>query len=455
MKHFCDIRIFFITWMCIQPLGYSQPGGFYSPGGYHFNYISINQHKAWFGNNGLLFAKPLEGNSIRSASYWPGGENAYKSLAWSTLSMIWSGYFDTSFYYPKYHFNKNLMPGVPPSAGKNKDNRIYKIRKFWESMPFNEFRNTFELDFNEWPVQKGAPWEDIDNNGIFTKGIDKPLFVGDETLWFTVSDIDTQSNFSSNSGYSGFEEQYTIYGFNRGNFLQDAIFFDVKIVNHGNAVFDSMTIYTTSGFFSLVDTSKHSRFYYDSTLRMIGYYFRNNDSYEYSPPPAAGIVILNASNSFLNTINLLSVNTSAIYDTSVYSFDGITFADQIYHLSRGRHANGSPIVNPLTGDTTRFIFTGDPISGTGWNYASGLGPGILRYGNNANFSLGPVTFNPSDTIHIVLAVIAAQGTDNMNSLELLRQRAKLLKRAYENNFLTPPAPPSPEVKIYEEEGKVT
>ena len=45
--------------------------------------------------------------------------------------------------------------------------RIYKIRKDWESLPHGPERNTYELDFYEWPVEDGAPWMDLNGDSIY------------------------------------------------------------------------------------------------------------------------------------------------------------------------------------------------------------------------------------------------------------------------------------------------
>ncbi|QOJ29122.1 MAG: hypothetical protein HRU80_09585 [Ignavibacteriales bacterium] len=344
--------------------------------------------------------------------------------------------------------------------------RVYKIRKNWENITYGTIRDNFELDYNEWPVEFGAPWEDRNNDGVFTRNLDNPKFLGDEQLWFVSNFGDT--NFIPYAGlffgdaYLKIEQQTLIYGFNRSNFLQDVVIIDLKFINKDIYSTDSTFIlfYGNNVPFSDRDSSNRPFAGIDTLNNLVyGYNKTNNNFFYGSPPPASGHLFLSTSinNNQREYFDIYSFTAPLWYDTNYFSFAGVSAVKQFYNFSRGLFDNGSPIINPITGEKSRYLFTGDPVTRSGWIAQQGVAQGIFNSSITSAYrtSLGPVSFNPSDTIHIVLAVIAAQGTDNMNSLELLRQRAKLLKRAYENNFLTPPAPPSPEVKIYEEEGKVT
>ncbi len=48
--------------------------------------------------------------------------------------------------------------------------RVYKIKKNWEQMPSSPERDQLEKDYNEWPVEDGAPWQDNNNDKIYTQG---------------------------------------------------------------------------------------------------------------------------------------------------------------------------------------------------------------------------------------------------------------------------------------------
>lgn len=71
---------------------------------------------------------------------------------------------------------------------------------------------------------------------------------------------------------------------------------------------------------------------------------------------------------------------------------------------------------PLThnGDTVRHVFSGDPVTGTGW----------LDYASNDRrmmASIGPFDFAPDDTQQVILKMAVGQGTDRLNSITVLRE----------------------------------
>ncbi|QOJ29116.1 MAG: hypothetical protein HRU80_09555 [Ignavibacteriales bacterium] len=446
----------------------SQPGGEYNSYGHHFNYLSINQFKLWISNDGNQFLAPDKNYGDRGGLFWPSGEYANKLFSGYHATM-WVGNLNNNFVMPRYALRKFLKPGPVELISEKPDDtrfRIYKVRKNWEKFPFGTIRDQFELDYNEWPVEFGAPWEDRNNDGVFTRNLDLPKYYGDEQLWH-VSNFADSTFFPFPDLFYGdaslkIEQHTLVYAFNRSNFLNNVAIIDLKYINKDSSPLDSCFILSAGHFltYSRDDSINKPFCGVDTLLNLMYGYNKTNRHYLYgTPPPAGGLLVLSSKiNSDASTeLGLYSFTMPLVYDTNYFSFYGIKPATQYYNMSRGLFDNGSPIINPITGKKTRHLFTGYPELNEGWLAKQGIAQGIENWsiGSTFRYSLGPVTFNPSDTIHIVLAVIAAQGTDNMNSLELLRQRAKLLKRAYENNFLTPPAPASPEVKIYEEEGKVT
>ena len=46
-------------------------------------------------------------------------------------------------------------------------------------------------DFQEWPADQGAPWVDVDGDGVYTPlpgGTDHPEFIGDQVIWSIQND---------------------------------------------------------------------------------------------------------------------------------------------------------------------------------------------------------------------------------------------------------------------------
>ena len=53
-----------------------------------------------------------------------------------------------------------------------------------------EIRTQYELDWTEWRAQDGAPFQDVDANGIYNPNVDVPGIPGAaQTIWFVANDL--------------------------------------------------------------------------------------------------------------------------------------------------------------------------------------------------------------------------------------------------------------------------
>lgn len=119
--------------------------------------------------------------------------------------------------------------------------------------------------------------------------------------------------------------------------------------------------------------------------------------------------------------------------------------------------DGTPHVNPLTGEVSTLPYAGDPVSGRGW-----IDPLEEPSGDRRLFlASGPFTFAPGDSQEVFVAVMAAQGTDNLNSIVRLRELAAGVRRLFQNwwrfdqgALFTPSPPPPPDVQVAELPGRV-
>ena len=112
---------------------------------------------------------------------------------------------------------------------------------------------------------------------------------------------------------------------------------------------------------------------------------------------------------------------------------GFNYINEHYNNLQGLlTASGNSVINPLNGLETRYIFTGDPESRTGWLDGIDYLPSDRRIMINT----GPVEIAPGDTQNVVFALIFAQGTDRLNSVTELKKKAALVKHFYYNNLST-------------------
>ena len=116
-----------------------------------------------------------------------------------------------------------------------------------------------------------------------------------------------------------------------------------------------------------------------------------------------------------------------------------------YNCLKGELCDGSPHINPIDNIITKYPFSGNPVDSTGWNM--GYQNLIPHDDRNMYLNSGPITMAPGDTQEVVIAIIAARGSSNLQSVAALKNTAKIVKYFYDNytpelsniNY-TPPIP---------------
>jgi hypothetical protein len=88
-------------------------------------------------------------------------------------------------------------------------------------------------DWREWRGQDGAPYTDVNNNGVYDYTVDIPGVPGaDQTIWFVCNDTDpNQTQYLAGSLPMGIEQQVTVWGYNRTGALGNMLFRKYKIIN--------------------------------------------------------------------------------------------------------------------------------------------------------------------------------------------------------------------------------
>jgi hypothetical protein len=102
-----------------------------------------------------------------------------------------------------------------------------------------------------------------------------------------------------------------------------------------------------------------------------------------------------------------------------FSLPLIDSPEKVLLALEGLDANGNPMINPVTGMPTRFAFTGDPVTGTGWIDE----PNDLRQ----LLSFAPVDLEPGASVHYRLAWIFASGSDLPSAIDELFRKTDLIK----------------------------
>jgi len=422
-----------------------------------YNFIAINNIKMWVSNNGDGSHDPkTDGNGF----YWPGGRDATKSAIFED-GLIWGGYVDGDVRVNGNTHRQGLQAGKILESGEADDPdlekyRVYKIRKDWKKLTTDygftqDELDSYKKDYEEWPGNDGAPFNDYDGDGIYTKGYDEPKHVGDETLWFVSNDLDAnRTTFTFGKPPIGLEIQTTVYGFNKPGPLGNIVFKKYKIINKGSHYISDMFF----GYWSDADLGDAGDDYFgcDISLNM-GYYYNAKDEdlvYGNSPPAVGhffakgpitenGRLRMTSASSFLT-----SYSHSANISTSIYSY------------LTGLWWTGDPFINPHTGEATKYILSGDPVNGTGWYEGPKGWPGGPIPGDRRGLiSSGPVSMAPGDTQEVVIGIVIARGLDNLNSISHLRYTTQQVKFAFDTNFEVLYHPAAPNLKSVSQDKKVT
>jgi hypothetical protein len=93
--------------------------------------------------------------------------------------------------------------------------------------------------------------------------------------------------------------------------------------------------------------------------------------------------------------------------------------------------DGSPFINPLTGQPTKFTMDGDPGTGQGW--VDGMA-GLTPQDRRMCLVTGPFTMANGDTQELVVATMIGQGADRISSIAVLKYYADQVKAAYAKRF---------------------
>lgn len=413
-----------------------------------YNYIAINECLMWVSNNGDGSHDPRTNGG---GFYWPGGITASTTVVWED-GLIWCGLADDELRANGNTHRQGLQAGKILESGVADDPsldkyRVYKIRRDWELLPPGLERDAYEKDYHEWPIEDGAPWIDINKDGIFTRGIDKPEIFGDETLWFVANDLDTNRVFSVfGSKPIGIEVQVTIFAFKKFDYLGNVIFKKYKLINKNPATIKNMYL----GYWSDTDIGHGGdELLGCDTLINLGYAYGDSLDEVFGPEaPAVGYQLLQGpivrsdqndkayyNGAWINgykNLNLTSfyfiLNATQIYrDPWQGNYQGTV---ELYNIFQGKFPNGEPFIDPNTDVETKFILAGDPVNKSGWYYGEGW-PGGPYPGNLRQIlSTGSFNFEPGDTQEVVIGILVSQGEDNIQSVAELKKDAAKLHEFY-------------------------
>ena len=366
-----------------------------------------------------------------------------------------------------YRVRPDVYPGGP---AVDLSGEVAAYAEGGQTVTESQLRTQYESDWTNWPAHGtandlGAPFTDVNGDGIYEPGTDIPGVPGaDQTCYFVANDMDTlltQSLYGTMP--LGIELHATYWAYNQGGAPGNVYFKKYTLINKGfqhnqiDSMFISFWVDCDLGNASddLVGT--------DTTLNLIYTYNGESTDAVYSPltPPSVGFSLLegpiingkSTDTALFNgkkitgkknlpmTADYFFMNSNAEYgDPPMGSPAGAT---QFYNFFNGEYGlSGLPYTNPNNGQLTKYVFTGDPVASTGWVDGA---PADKRQG----MASGPFTMAPGDTQEIVFAEIAGEGTDYLHSVYNVKEYQYDAASAFKNliNGVKSPSPLPPVISL--------
>ncbi len=371
--------------------------------------------------------------------------------------------------------------------------RIYRIRKDWETLTANQVRldaaeifettvssvtdaqiqnvlDQYETDWTEWPTDLGAPFYDLDGDGVYepADGETPGVADADQVMWYVVTDADETTTMDLyGTPPIGIEQQLTLWGYNQpGAALGQIVFKNIRLINKGSDTLSQAYI----SLWSDPDVGDYTNDLVgnDTALSLMFAYNGGPDDGDYD---AYGLAPAAVGYDFFAGPIVASPGDTAIFNLEKrpgyknlgassfgYFVAGGIFEDpgpygdteaarEYYNLMRG-YAPVDDLENPTpwtyideNGDTleTKFPFAGDPVTGEG---DLDSGPADRRMLINA----GPFTLAVGDTQDIVTAVIGGIGDTYLASVTDVKNTDAVAQTLFDDLFSSvPSAPPAPVV----------
>ena len=440
-----------------------------------FTYLSGNNstpaaiyppiHQMLFDPNNIstyIFDSGIFNQDLRFSNHpgfqWPKGSGKY---AIYTSGFSLAAYIDSMLREAMASYSGEWAPGyITDSAGVPVARTDFRFKLYKVSRSDNAINNP---DWLNWGlmVPYGAPFNDVDHNGIYNPVIDTPgVRNASQTIFGCLTDGFLWSH-SSGEGFGGgtlplyAEMHLTAWGYNTGQ-LQDVQFLKWEVINKSNKQWNRtyFSVYSDNDLgFSNDDYNGCD------TIRQLGYTYNGdneddpNQPYSYGiNPPAVGMVLLESPvNKSVNPPKRLGMssliyikNTSTPGPPCESDPNGETVG--AYNFMRGLKKDLTPWVIPYTNPprTTKYCYSGDPENLTGWTEFGGSvqNCGGVLTGNT--IPVNPVgqrrimlssgeenfTISPGERQVFVIAQLIARGTTNVNSVTKLKLLTDYVRNFY-------------------------
>jgi hypothetical protein len=204
----------------------------------------------------------------------------------------------------------------------------------------------------------------------------------------------------------GIEVQQTVFGYDWTGALGNTVFMEFKILNKCSTTMEStyVSIWCDPDVGGASDDCVGC-----IPLRSLGFAYNatNSDAVYGSTPPCVGYDLLKG---------IVDERGWKRHMTSFSMYINSTdprARQESYNYMRGLDLYGHAIIDPTTGEVTKYMLAGDPTTGTGWLDSD---PADRRF----MMTSGPFTMAPGDSQEIALAIVVARGNDRIHSVHLMK-----------------------------------
>lgn len=429
--------------------------------------MNINNVDIPLRNDGAVF------EADGKPGYYPNGQ--------TTLGFLFSGGFATSGY-----VNGQLRCSWITTASLLEEWTPGK----WDTDPTDPLFKFYEVSSSDGKgSQAYIAWKDavdlgadyVEENGVpgYQPDGDRPDMLGDKIVWAVIND-NTVNTYPGGLGTQpmGLEVHQQVWAFARQDALGDVVFFRYRLMNRTDHDVDDL-IFTVwedpdlGGSIGYTDDLIGCDTVFaipGGEVNSLGFIYNDGDDPAYGAnPPAFGVdffqgpVVESPGDTayryrgpFLGIDTLPDMKNLPMTSFMYYVQGGALLPDPRdpetarTYQEGGKDAEGNPLDPPAWGvggtSTTdpRFIFSGDPVAGTGWRDNA---PADKRFMVNC----GPFQLAAGDTQDIVVAYVVAQGDNALGSVTKLRETDVTAQRAYDANFSIagPPAPPKVTTRTFD------
>jgi hypothetical protein len=267
-------------------------------------------------------------------------------------------------------------------------------------------------DYDQWPASEGAP---VDQFG-------QPLLLGDQTLWAVFNDADPSRHFNRCGGTAplGVEVQQTVWGSDTAG-EQIQVYIKYKLYNKSTNPIDSFYI----SFWADPDLGDPSDDLVgcDTVSDLFFAYNSGTDPVYYPDLPIWG-------GKFLSGPVVPSPGDTAVFDGNplpgyrnmkmssfcryIFGQDPVNYQETYLFMQGYRKLNGimQPAIDP-DGHVTNYVYSGDPVTGTGWLDDSPADRRVFA-------TVGPLTFNPGDSQQVIIKLAAYAAPDLQTAMTEMR-----------------------------------